>query len=216
MNVKVKICGLRTPESLDAALDAGADYFGLVFYPPSPRNVDHTAARGLAERGRGRARSVALMVDPDDDALRCVLDDVNPDLVQLHGAETPERVRQVKAISGRPVIKAVKVETAGDVEAARRYEDAADIILYDAKASEGAAGALPGGNGVPFDWRALTGVKGTHDFMLSGGLNPDNVAAAIALTGAAFVDVSSGVESAPGEKDNALIRRFVAAARSAA
>jgi phosphoribosylanthranilate isomerase len=217
MSVKVKICGLRTLESLDAALDAGADYFGLVFYGPSPRNIDRAAAHELVEQAAGRAKSVALMVDPDDDAVRAVRDEVGPDLIQLHGSETPERVAEIKAMAGRPVIKAIKVETADDVSAASAYADVADIILYDAKATPDARDALPGGNGVPFDWRALlVGVEGKGGFMLSGGLNPDNVAAAIAMTAPAFVDVSSGVESAPGVKDETLIRRFVEAARSAA
>jgi len=215
MSVKVKICGLRTPESLDAALEAGADYFGLVFYGPSPRNVDHARAVALAAQGRGRAKSVALLVNPDDAALKRIADEVAPDLIQLHGGETPERVREVKQLTGREIIKAIKVETAADVAAARDYDGAADLILYDAKEPEDAGDALPGGNGVPFDWRALMGVKGRASFMLSGGLDPDNVADAIAATGACVVDVSSGVESAPGEKDVELIRRFIATAKSA-
>lgn len=215
MNIKVKICGLRTPESLDAALDAGADYFGLVFFGPSPRNVDHARAGALAAQGRGRAKSVALLVNPDDAAVKRIADEVAPDLIQLHGGETPERVREVKHLAGRDVIKAIKVENAADAAAARDYYGAADFILYDAKQPEDAIGALPGGNGLPFDWQALMGVKDRGSFMLSGGLDPDNVAEAIAATGARAVDVSSGVESAPGEKDAELIRRFIAAAKSA-
>ncbi len=215
MDIKVKICGLRTPESLDAALDAGADYFGLVFYGPSPRNVGHARAAELAARGRGRARSVALLVNPEDAAVKRVADEVAPDLIQLHGSETPGRVREIKELTGREIIKAVTVENAADAAAARNYDGAADFILYDAKAPEGAGGALPGGNGVPFDWQALIGVKERGSFMLSGGLTCDNVAAALAATGARAVDVSSGVESAPGEKDADLIRRFIAAAKSA-
>ncbi len=214
MRVKVKICGLRTPESLAAALDAGADYFGLVFYPPSPRNVDYARASLLADQGRGRAKSVALLVDPDDAAVKRIADEVAPDLIQLHGGETPERLREIKALTGRQIIKAIKVESAADAAAARDYDGAADLILYDAKEPEDAGRTLPGGNGVPFDWQVLMGVKGGASFMLSGGLDADNVAAAIAATGAAVVDVSSGVESAPGEKDAELIRRFIAAAKS--
>ncbi|MCH8238577.1 MAG: phosphoribosylanthranilate isomerase [Proteobacteria bacterium] len=214
MSVKVKICGLRTPESLAAALDAGADYFGLVFYPASPRNVDFFCARALADQGRGRAKSVALLVDPDDAAVKRIADEVAPDLIQLHGGETPGRLREIKALTGRQIIKAIKVESAADAAAARDYEGAADLILYDAKEPEDAGRTLPGGNGVPFDWPVLMGVKGKGSFMLSGGLDADNVAAAIAATGAAAVDVSSGVESAPGEKDAELIRRFIAAAKS--
>lgn len=215
MNAKVKICGLRTPEALEAALEAGADYFGLVFYRPSPRNVDFAMAHDLAERGRGRAKSVALLVNPDDEVVRRVVDEVDPDIIQLHGSEGPERVAEIKQLAQRPVMKAISIGSADDVAQARDYDGAADIILYDAKAPDDLADALPGGNGVPFDWRALMGVKGRGSFMLSGGLNPGNVASAIEVTGAAIVDVSSGVESAPGEKDPDLIRQFIAAAKPA-
>lgn len=216
MTVKVKICGVRTAQALDTALDAGTDYFGLVFYPRSPRNVALNAARELAERGRGRALSVALLVDADDDAIAAVADVVNPDLIQLHGSESPDRVAAIKAATGRPVVKAIKVATSHDVTSAARYAGCADIILYDAKASAGDPDALPGGNGVAFDWRALTGLEGNNGFMLSGGLTPENVHTAILRTGAAYVDVSSGVETAPGEKDPELIRRFIAAAKGQA
>lgn len=213
MTVKVKICGLRSTQALDAALDAGADYIGLVFYGPSPRNVDIETAQELAERARGRAQSVALLVDPDDRDVDEVAQKVNPDLIQLHGDEPPERVAEIRRRAGRPVMKAVRVATRDDVEAAGGY-DAADIILYDAKAPEGETFTLPGGNGIPFDWKALAGVKNSGKFMLSGGLDPDNVRTAIDLTGAGMVDVSSGVERAPGEKDPALIRRFITAAKA--
>jgi phosphoribosylanthranilate isomerase len=215
MNAKVKICGLRTPEALEAALDAGADYFGLVFYAPSPRNVDHDTAHKLNEAGRNRAKSVALLVNPDDDEMKRVLEEVDPDIIQLHGNESPERVAQIKRLANKPVMKAILVETAKDAATARAYDDTADIILYDAKAPKEATDALPGGNGVPFNWQALKGVKGHESFMLSGGLNPDNIAAAIAATGAPMVDVSSGVEKMPGEKDLDLIRQFISAAKSA-
>lgn len=215
MSTQIKICGLSTPDALDAALGAGADYFGLVFYPRSPRNVGHDTARALVERAGERAKSVALMVDPDDAAIQDIVERVKPSLIQLHGQETPERVREVKRLSGRPVIKAIKISGQGDVEEAQVYDGIADFLLYDAKAAPDDAAALPGGNGVPFDWKALMGVKGRQDFMLSGGLNPDNVGKAIAMTGAHMVDVSSGVETAPGEKDTTLIRKFIAAARSA-
>jgi len=213
MNTKVKICGLRTPETLEAALDAGADYFGLVFYGPSPRNVDHETARKLAEAGRGRASPVVLLVNPDDDAVRRVVEEVDPDIIQLHGNESPERVAQIRQLAQKPVMKAILVSSADDVARSRAYDSAADIILYDAKAPDDLADALPGGNGIAFDWQALTGVKGAASFMLSGGLTSDNVASAIAATGATIVDVSSGVESAPGEKDADLIRSFIAAAK---
>lgn len=215
MAVQVKICGIKTEDALDAALEAGADYFGLVFYPPSPRSVAPERARELAERGRGRAKAVALLVDPSDADMEHIMATVRPDYVQLHGQESPERVRALKDIAGRPVIKAIKVASAEDAATAQDYDEIADIVLFDAKPSADAPDMLPGGNGVPFDWRALAGVKERGAFLLSGGLDADNVKEAIALTGAAIVDVSSGVERAPGEKDAALIRRFVAAAKSA-
>jgi phosphoribosylanthranilate isomerase len=213
MTTKVKICGLRTHEALEAALDAGADYFGLVFYGPSPRNVNFETAHALVEAGRGRATSVALLVNPDDDEVRRIVDEVDPDIIQLHGDESPERVAEIKLLVDRPVMKAIAVASAKDAARARAYDDTADIILYDAKAPDDLADALPGGNGVAFDWQALKAVKGRDSFMLSGGLNPGNVASAIAATGAAIVDVSSGVESAPGEKDNDMIHQFIAAAK---
>lgn len=215
MTVAVKICGLKTGAALDAALGGGADYIGLVFYPKSPRHLEVAAASRLADRARGRARSVALFVDPDDAALNEVVAAVAPDMIQLHGAETPARVGTIAARFGRPVIKAIKVETRADAERARDYAGAAQLILFDAKAPAGGVEALPGGNGLPFDWRMLDGVKGTLPFMLSGGLLPDTVAEAIRVTGAIAVDVSSGVETRPGEKDPELIRRFLRAAKGA-
>lgn len=214
MSVKVKICGLRTAGVLEAALDAGADYVGLVFYEPSPRNIDYAAASVLADMARGRAKSVALLVDTDDVAVKRVLDDVNPDLIQLHGSESPERVDQIRQLAQRPIIKAIKVGSPDDVAQASAYTSA-DIILFDAKSPEAARDALPGGNGIPFDWEAFAGVKKTTNFMLSGGLDPDNVRLAMATTDASMVDVSSGVESAPGEKDPGLIRSFIAAVKAA-
>lgn len=210
---KVKICGLGTEAALAAAIDGGADYVGLVFFPPSPRHLSPAAARALAAMARGRARIVALMVDPDDALIETVVAAVDPDLLQLHGEESPERVAEVRRRWARPVMKAVKVETAQDAELALRYQGVADLILFDARAPEGSL--LPGGNGAPFDWRALAGVKDRIAYMLSGGLTPDNVAEAIRVTGAAIVDVSSGVEVRPGEKDPELIRRFLRAAKAA-
>jgi phosphoribosylanthranilate isomerase len=216
MTTKVKICGLKTAAALEAAIAAGADYIGLVFYPPSPRSVSVDAAAGLARLARGRAKVVVLLVDPDEALLDEVVAAVDPDLIQLHGRETPERLRAIRARWGRPVMKAVSVRSGEDVLRAFEFEGAADLILFDAKAPEGMAGALPGGNGIPFDWGLLSGVKNRLAYMLSGGLSPDNVAEAIRMTGAPVVDVSSGVERSPGEKDPALIRRFVAAVRDAA
>jgi phosphoribosylanthranilate isomerase len=210
---KVKICGLKTEAALDAALAGGADYVGLVFFPPSPRNLSPQAARPLAAKARGRARIVALMVDPDDALLDAVVREVDPDLLQLHGEETPERVAEVRRRWAKPVMKAVKVETAQDADAALPYRGIADLILFDARAPEDSP--LPGGNGAAFDWGALAGVKDKVAYMLSGGLTPDNVADAIRATGAGIVDVSSGVEVRPGEKDPELIRRFLRAAKAA-
>jgi phosphoribosylanthranilate isomerase len=214
MNTKVKICGLRTSGALEAALDAGADYIGLVFYEASPRNVSHADASVLAAMARGKAKPVALLVDPDDEAVKRITDEVNPDLIQLHGSESPERVMQISQLAQRPVMKAIKVGSPDDVALSHAYS-AADIILFDAKTPEAARDALPGGNGVPFDWEAFARVRKNANFMLSGGLDPDNVRLAIATTGAPMVDVSSGVESAPGEKDPGLIHSFIAAAKAA-
>jgi phosphoribosylanthranilate isomerase len=211
MPTKVKICGLKTEAALEAALAGGADFVGLVFFPPSPRNVTLAVAKALADRARGRARIVALMVDPDDALVAQVAASVAPDLIQLHGYETPTRVAEVRARWGISVMKAVPVETAEDAHAARQFSPAADLILFDARAP--ADSARPGGNGAPFDWRTLLGVTEGIPFVLSGGLTPDNVAEAIRLTGATTVDVSSGVESSPGEKDPELIRRFLRAAK---
>jgi len=211
MPTKVKICGLKTEAALEAALAGGADYVGLVFFPPSPRNVTLAVAKALAAEARGRARIVALMVDPDDALIAQVVASVAPDLIQLHGYETPTRVAEVRARWGIPVMKAVPVETAEDAHAARQFSPVADLILFDARAP--ADSARPGGNGAPFDWRTLLGVTEGMPFVLSGGLTPDNVAEAIRLTGATTVDVSSGVESRPGEKDPELIRRFLRAAK---
>jgi phosphoribosylanthranilate isomerase len=212
MTTEVKICGLRSEPALDAALAGGADYIGFVFYPRSPRNIPPAAARALAAKARGRAKVVALFVDPDDALLADVVDTVAPDILQLHGAETPERVAEVARRFGKPVMKAVAIATPDDVTAALDYAGHADRILFDAKPLPGEA--LPGGNGIAFDWQALAGLKGRLDFMLAGGLTPDNVGEAIRLTGARAVDVSSGVESRPGEKDPDLIRRFIQAAKT--
>lgn len=215
MTTEVKICGLRTQAALDAALAGGADYVGFVFYERSPRNIDPAAARPLADKARAHAKVVALFVDPDDTLLAEVIDAVSPDIIQLHGAETPARVAEIAQRFGRPVMKAIAVACKADVEAALAYAGKAERILFDAKAPEDTAGALPGGNGVPFDWQMLAGLDGRIDFMLAGGLTPQNVSEAIRSTGARAVDVSSGVESRPGEKDPELIRRFLHAAKTA-
>jgi phosphoribosylanthranilate isomerase len=209
MTVKVKICGLTKEASLEVALACGADMVGIVFFPPSPRNVTASLAGTLAARARGRAKIVALMVDPSDAAVERAVAAAAPDLIQLHGAETPQRVAAIRRRWG-PVIKAVAVATSDDVARALAYGEAADMILFDARAP--ADSSRPGGNGAAFDWRTLAGT-GAAPFVLSGGLTPDNVAAAIRVTGAAVVDVSSGVERRPGVKDDELIRRFIHAAK---
>ena len=214
MPVDVKICGLSTIETMDAALAAGADLVGLVFYPKSPRNVTIEQAAKLAERARGRARIVALIVDADDVTIAEINRRVRPGLFQAHGNESPERIAAVAALTAKPVIKAIKVDTAADIARGADYGSVAALVLYDAKAPETLAGALPGGNGLAFDW-SLLGQADNAAFMLSGGLTPDNVAEAIRITGAPIVDVSSGVESAPGIKDLGLIRKFIEAAKQA-
>jgi len=209
--VKVKICGVRTPAIIETAADAGADYVGLVLFPNSPRYVELEEARVLAAIARGRIGTVAVLVDPDDALIDGIIERVGPDLLQLHGGETPDRVAAIRARAGLPVMKAVAIEGPADVAEATAYAECADHILFDAKARPGAA--LPGGNGVAFDWLALKAFAAP--FALSGGLTPDTVGEAIRATGAALVDVSSGVERAPGEKDPELVRRFIRAAKSA-
>jgi phosphoribosylanthranilate isomerase len=210
--IEVKICGIRTLPALEAAIAAGADYFGLVFYARSPRNVSPAKAAQLAERARGRIKCIALVVDADDTLIADIAARVRPDMIQLHGKETPERATAIRKATNCPVIKAISVSKAGDPERAKDYKRAADLILFDAKPVD--ANALPGGNGLSFDWRLLDGLSRKMRYMLSGGLNPVNVGEAIRLTGAAIVDVSSGVEVAPGKKQAALIRRFVEAAKA--
>jgi phosphoribosylanthranilate isomerase len=218
MSLLVKICGLSTPESLDVALDEGADMVGFVFFPPSPRHVDPLGARQLFQRARGRAKIAALLVDADQGLLDEVICELGPDLIQLHGSESPERVAAIRT-DAEPIqiMKAIGVTSAADFDCMGAYEPVADMILLDAKAPAGAR--LPGGNGAPFDWRLFTGQKLRKPFLLSGGLTPENVPEAIRLASAApgfmGVDVSSGIESAPGEKDLDKIRSFIRAARAA-
>lgn len=210
MGVRVKICGLRTPDDVTAVAAVGAAYMGLVFFPKSPRNVDVDQARALALAAPVGLAKVALLVNPDDAMLDRIGGEVPLDMIQLHGSEPPARVAEVRARTGLPVMKAVGLRTADDLARIDAYAGVADQILVDAKPPEGAD--LPGGNGVGFDWRLIAGRDWTCPWMLAGGLTPDNVAEAIRLTGAAQVDVSSGVESAPGMKDAARIAAFVDAA----
>ncbi len=212
MTVQVKICGITTDEALAAAIGAGADYVGFVFFAKSPRHVGLAAAARLAETARGRIRTVALLVDPSDDDLAAVLDEVAPDVIQLHGSETPGRVARLRLRAARPILKAVKVATAADIIAASAFP-AADMYLFDAKPAKNAS--LPGGNGIPFDWPLLAQTPPDRPFMLSGGLTADNVAEAILVTRPHAVDTSSGVERAPGDKDPDAIFRFVQSAKAA-
>jgi phosphoribosylanthranilate isomerase len=214
MSLLVKICGLKTPETLEAALDAGADLVGFVFFPASPRHVSDEAARALGALAGGRAVKVALTVDADDRLLEQIVALLRPDILQLHGKEPPERVAAIKQRFGLPVIKAIPVEVQADLGAMAAYAPVADRLLFDARAPRDAT--RPGGLGRPFDWRLLQNVDPGIPFMLSGGLDAANIGEALRVTQAPAVDVSSGVEQAPGEKDTAKIRAFVRAARNAA
>ena len=209
MSAEFKVCGLTTSEGVDAAVSAGASYLGFVFYPRSPRHLSLDRAAALASRAPPGVGRVALVVDAPDDAIDAILDAVPVDLLQLHGAEPPERVAALAA--RRPVIKALGVGEAADLAALDAYP-AASRLLVDAKPPPGAA--LPGGNGEAFDWDLLSGRRWPVPWMLAGGLDPWTVAEAVRVTGAPCVDVSSGVESAPGVKDAGLIEAFAAALRA--
>jgi len=213
MSLIVKICGLSTPETIDAALGAGADMVGLNFFPPSPRFVTPEQAAPLGERARGRAAVTVLTVDMDEEGIAEIVAAVRPDWLQLHGHEPPDQVRELKRRFGLPVMKAIGIREAADLAQADAYRGVADSLLLDAKPPKGAT--RPGGNAVTFDWAILDGFDPGMPWMLSGGLDPGNVGAAIARTRSTGVDVSSGVESALGVKDPELIAAFVAAARVA-
>ena len=209
----IKICGLSTPETLQAALDAGVEMIGLNFHPKSPRLVSLARATELAAMARGRAEIVALIVDRDIGEIRELTEALKPDWLQLHGRETPEQVGAIKAATGLPVMKALGIGGAHDLAAIEPYRGIADRILLDAKPPKDAA--YPGGHGKPFDWALLAALDPALSFMLSGGLDPANVAEAIAIARPWGIDVASGVESAPGVKDIGRIKDFVAAARAA-
>lgn len=213
MGVLTKICGLSTVEAVDAALAERADFLGFVFFPPSPRNVPLDLARDLGTQVQGRARKVALTVDADDALHAAIVEALAPDMLQLHGHETPERVRALKSRFGLPVMKALPVETAADLDAIPAYAAAADWVLFDARPPKDAT--RPGGLGRPFDWTLLKGLDPGLPFMLSGGLDPGNVGQALVVTGAPAVDVSSGVELAPGVKDPTKVMAFIRAVRAA-
>jgi phosphoribosylanthranilate isomerase len=213
MSLTVKICGLKTSQALDAALEFGADLVGFVFFPPSPRHLGLEAARALGERVDGRAGKVALTVDATDETLLDVVNAFKPDMLQLHGKETPGRVVQVRTRFGLPVMKAIPVAERADLSPIRVYAQVADRLIFDARAPKEAT--RPGGLGTPFDWTLLAGIDPGVPFMLSGGLDAGNVAQAIAITRAPGVDVSSGVEREPGVKDAGKIRDFIRAVRTA-
>ena len=207
--VRFKVCGLATEAQVEAAAEAGAGYVGFVFYERSPRAVPRPLARDLALAAPVGVAKVGLFVDPTDELLDLVLDSVPLDMIQLHGPETPKRVAEVRARAGLPVMKAVGVAEPEDLALARGFEGAADQLMLDTKAPEGAG--RPGGNGVAFDWGLLAGFETPLPWMLAGGLTPLDVAEAVRATGARQVDVSSGVETAPGVKDAELVRAFGAA-----
>ncbi|MEO1120064.1 MAG: phosphoribosylanthranilate isomerase [Pseudomonadota bacterium] len=213
-SLRVKICGLSTPETTAAAVDAGAAYVGFVFFPKSPRALTATAAGALASDVRAGVCKMGLFVDPDDTLLDETLSHAPLDMIQLQGSETPDRVAEVRSLTGLPVMKAVGISTSDDLPRLDLYEEVADQLLCDAKPVEGAV--LPGGNGVAFDWRVIAGRTWRKPWMLAGGLTAENVAEAARLTGASQVDVSSGVESAPGVKDIERIEAFIAAAKGVA
>lgn len=211
MTTRVKICGLRDAGHVAAAVQAGAAYVGFVFFPRSPRHVTPAEARALAIEVPPGIAKVALSVDADDVALDAIVEAVPLDMLQLHGHESPERVAEVRARYGLPVMKAVGIASEADLALLDEHLRVADQLLVDARPPKG--GALPGGNGIAFDWRLVSARRWPRPWMLAGGLTPDNVAEAVRLTGAPQVDVSSGIETAPGVKDAELIRRFLAAAR---
>lgn len=213
MALTIKICGLKTPDTLEAALDAGADLVGFVFFPPSPRHLGLEAARALGAQVRGRAGKVALTVNANDQTIHDIVEALKPDLLQLHGTEPPERVAVVRSRFGLPVMKALPIAERADLSPIRVYAKVADRLIFDARAPQDAT--RPGGLGKPFDWTLLQGLDPGVPYMLSGGLDAGNVAEALRITRASGVDVSSGVERAPGVKDPDKIRAFIRAAREA-
>jgi phosphoribosylanthranilate isomerase len=207
----IKICGISTASALDATIAARADFAGFVFFPPSPRHVSMEQASDLGRRAAGRVQRIGLFVDADDAAIAQAIAAAGLDGLQLHGKESPQRAAQLRAQFGLPVWKAIAVAAAPDVERAAAFVGAVDRVLFDAKTPKG---TLPGGMGLSFDWGLLAGWKNRAPWGLAGGLNPGNVAEAVRLTGTPLVDTSSGVETAPGAKDNGLIAAFCAAARA--
>ncbi|MGF6257592.1 phosphoribosylanthranilate isomerase [Ensifer sp. LBL] len=213
MKTQVKICGLKTAEAAERAVALGASHVGFIFFPKSPRNIEPDDAGRIADRIRGQAKIVAVTVNADNDELDEIVSALNPDILQLHGSEDGERLLTVKAMYGLPVMKALSVREASDLEKIDAYIGIADRFLFDAKPPKGSE--LPGGNGVSFDWKLLDALDGSVDYMLSGGLNADNIGEAMAQTSARAIDISSGVESAPGVKDLKLMESFFNAVRQA-
>jgi phosphoribosylanthranilate isomerase len=212
MTLDIKICGLKTGEALNAALGHGASHVGFIFFAKSPRNIAPAEAGRLRQAALGRAKAVAVTVDADDATLDAIIAEMRPDMLQLHGSETPERVSALKARYGLPVMKAFSIRDVADLAAINPYRGVADHFLFDAKPPKGAE--LPGGNGVPFDWRVLAALDPGIDYMLSGGLNAENIGEALRLIDPVGIDISSGVETAPGVKDVALIEAFFRAVRA--
>lgn len=213
MGLDIKICGLKTAEAVAAALDGGASHIGFIFFPKSPRYVDPREAGRLRQAAKGRAIAVAVTVDPDDVTLDTIVAAMQPDMLQLHGNENVNRVAEIRARYGLPVMKALALRERGDLEQIKPYIGVADRFLFDAKPPKGSE--LPGGNGVSFDWQVLSELDASTDYMLSGGLNASNIAEALRATNAQGIDISSGVESAPGVKDVGLIKDFFRAVRAA-
>ena len=211
MTVKVKICGITEPDALEAVIDAEADMVGFVFYPPSPRAIDPEFAAELADILPPEIQVVGLFVNADDATLDRVIGNLRLDVIQCHGTDSPDRIETIRLEYGLPVMKSIPMATADDFAAIAPYLDKADRLLFDTKPPAGAL--LPGGNAVSFDWSLLAGKPMGLPWMLAGGLTPENVAEAIRISGAAAVDVSSGVESAPGQKDPAKIHAFIKAAK---
>jgi phosphoribosylanthranilate isomerase len=213
MKPDIKICGLKTAETIDRALKRGATHIGFIFFEKSPRYIEPDVAGRLADAVRGKAKIVAVTVNPTNDDLDEIVTLLRPDIIQLHGDESPERVLTIKAVYGLPVMKAFSVRTSDDLKRVEAYIGIADRFLFDAKPPKGSE--LPGGNGVSFDWSLLDWLDGSVDYMLSGGLNKDNIADALIITKAPGIDVSSGVESAPGAKSVAMIDEFFDAVEKA-
>ncbi|PBB26900.1 phosphoribosylanthranilate isomerase [Mesorhizobium sp. WSM4312] len=213
MALDIKICGLKTDQAMAAALGGGASHVGFIFFAKSPRYVEPAEAGRLREAARGKALAVAVTVDASDAFLDAIVTAMQPDMLQLHGSETPERVAELKARSGLPVMKALPLSEAADLDRIKPFIGIADRFLFDAKPPKGSE--LPGGNGVAFDWRILAGLDAGVDYMLSGGLNAANIGDALRLANPPGIDISSGVESAPGVKDPALIEQFFRAVRAA-